>query len=100
MIPIPLVFLDEARAEFDDAVDWYEQQKAGLGEVFVAFVQEVFDRITVLPRIHPVVYNDVRRAVVKKFPYVVHYQVESDRIVIVSVFHCHRDPSIWKSRIP
>jgi plasmid stabilization system protein ParE len=100
MNPLDLVFLDEARAEFDDAADWYDRQKPGLGDAFVNNVQDVFDRITVMPRVHPVVYKDVRRAVVKKFPYIIHYQVEPDRIVVISVFHTSRNSEAWKSRIP
>jgi plasmid stabilization system protein ParE len=89
MNPLDLVFLDEARAEFDDAADWYDRQKPGLGDAFVNNVQDVFDRITVMPRVHPVVYKDVR-----------HYQVEPDRIVVISVFHTSRNSEAWKSRIP
>ena len=100
MTPLPLAFLDAARAEFDEAVDWYEDQKECLGAEFVAQVDEVFGLIAVLPKVHPIVYRDVRRAVVKKFPYVVHYLVEDQRLLIVSVFHTSRDPSIWKARVP
>jgi toxin ParE1/3/4 len=71
-----------------------------LGADFVFRVQEVLDRISVMPRIHPIVHQNVRRGVVKKFPYVVLYQVEDDRLVIVSVFHSSRDPAVWKAGVP
>jgi plasmid stabilization system protein ParE len=64
----------------------------------VAKVDEVLNLITNMPRVHPVIYKNVRRAVVKRFPYVVYYEVETDRIVIISVFHSSRNPSIWKAR--
>jgi len=31
---LPIVFRVEAQAEFDEAFDWYEQQRAGLGVEF------------------------------------------------------------------
>jgi hypothetical protein len=31
----PIVFRPAARAEFDDAGDWYEQRQTGLGAAFV-----------------------------------------------------------------
>ncbi len=31
---LPIIFRPEARAEFDEAYDWYEGQHAGLGEKF------------------------------------------------------------------
>src|SRR5438105_3793871 len=42
---LPLVFRRAARAEFDDAADWYEQHRAGQGAAFVAAVQKVLDQI-------------------------------------------------------
>ena len=96
---LPIVFLDEARAEFDESADWYQRQRAGLGAEFIARVQDVLDGISAMPRMHPVIYQDIRRAVVKKFPFTVLYQVEVDYLLIVAVFHSKRDPSIWKSRV-
>ena len=36
---LPLVFRPVAQAEFDEAATWYESQKPGLGDDFVAAVQ-------------------------------------------------------------
>jgi hypothetical protein len=38
---LPIVLRREARAEFDEAFDWYEQQRAGLGVEFAERVQAV-----------------------------------------------------------
>ena len=95
---LPVTLWDEAQAEFDDAGDYYEARRPGLGADFVAAVQAVFDRIAVNPRIHAVVYRDVRKAVVKGFPYCVFYFEEPTRVVVTSVFHTSRDPAIWQGR--
>ena len=95
---LPIVMRDEAQAEFDDAFDYYDQRRAGLGVAFVAKVQEVFDRIAANPRIHAVVFADIRKAVVSKFPYCVYYREEQDVVRVLSVFHTSRDPSVWQSR--
>jgi toxin ParE1/3/4 len=94
----PLRLLPEAKAEFDAATDWYEAQRAGLGVDFVARIREVFRRISSNPRLHAKVFQDIRKAVVKKFPYVVLYHEDQDEVIVVSVFHCSRDPAIWKAR--
>ena len=39
-----------------------------------------------------------RKAVVSRFPYVVLYREEAGEVVVISVFHTARDPSIWQSR--
>jgi toxin ParE1/3/4 len=95
----PLRLLPEAKDEFDAAADWYEQQQSGLGVDFVAKVREVFKRIAATPRLHSVVYQDVRKALVKRFPYLVLYREQHGEVIVISVFHAARDPSIWQSRV-
>src|SRR5437660_1726118 len=95
---LPIRLLPDAKDEFDAAADWYEQRQAGLGADFVARVREVFQRITANPKVHSVVYQDVRKAVVKRFPYIVLYREDQAEIVVISVFHTSRDPSSWQSR--
>jgi toxin ParE1/3/4 len=95
---LPLRLLPEARAEYDAAVDWYEQRQAGRGVDFIARVREAFTRIASNPRLHTAVYGDVRKAVVARYPYVVLYREESREVVVIAVFHTARNPSIWKSR--
>jgi plasmid stabilization system protein ParE len=96
---LPIQFLPEAKAEFDAAADWYESKRAGLGLDFIRRVREVFVRIAGNPRLHAKVYREVRRAIVSKFPYVVLYQEEPNQVLVISIFHASRDPSIWKSRV-
>jgi toxin ParE1/3/4 len=96
---LPIRLLPGAKAEFDAAADWYEQQRAGLGVDFVARVREVLDRIAANPQLHAAVYNDVRKAVVKRFPYVVIYREDAGEVVVIAVFHTARDPAIWQFRV-
>ncbi len=42
---LPVVLRPEAQAEFDEAFDWYEQQRPGLGVDYLEQVQAVLDRI-------------------------------------------------------
>jgi len=91
-------FRAEARAEFDEACDWYERQRKGLGADFTACVQETLDQISVSPEAHSPVFKDIRRAIVRRFPYSVFYRPEPERIVVLGVFHAKRDPKLWKKR--
>jgi toxin ParE1/3/4 len=67
-VNLPIVLRDEAQAEFDEAFDWYEDKRAGLGLEFLAEIQKVFDRIAVQPLIHQEVFADIRKGVVRRFP--------------------------------
>jgi plasmid stabilization system protein ParE len=95
---LPVVLRDEAQAEFDEAFDYYEGKKQGLGVAFAERVQEVFDRISAHPKLHAEVYADIRKAVVAKFPYCVFYRAEAARVEVIAVFHSSRNPSIWQGR--
>jgi plasmid stabilization system protein ParE len=96
---LPVVLREEAESEFDEAFDYYEKHRSGLGADFAACVQDVFDRISAFPTLHVIVLGDVRRAVVKRFPFCVFYRAEPARVQVLAVFHDRRDPSIWQSRV-
>ena len=96
---LPVVLRDEARAEFDEAFDYFEGQRPGLGVAFAERVQEVFDRIGANPLLHAIVFADIRKAVVAQFPYSVFYRAEATRVEVLAIFHSRRDPAIWQGRV-
>jgi plasmid stabilization system protein ParE len=96
---LPVRLSAEAEAEYDDAGDWYERRHPGKGAVFTQAVQDVLDLVSAHPRMHAVVFKDVRKAVVTGFPYVVYYREEAGGLVVISVFHTSRDPADWQSRV-
>ncbi len=98
MMSFPLVFHPSVKGEIDEAFRWYEQKRPGLGDDFLAAIEEVFNRLRTMPQIHQTVYRDVRRALPKRFPYAVYYRVHDDRVEVISVHHSSRDPSRWQSR--
>jgi plasmid stabilization system protein ParE len=95
----PVRLVPEARAEFDKSADWYEKKQLGLGVDFVSKVREVLERIAVNPRLHTKMYGDVRKAVVRRFPFIVLYVEDPDEVVVIAVFHTSGDPAIWQARI-
>ncbi len=96
---LPVVLRAAAQAEFDEAFDFYDGRRAGLGIKFVNQVQKTFDRIGANPEIHPPIFADIRKAAVSRFPYCIYYRAETARIEVIAVFHTSRDPSIWRGRI-
>jgi len=40
----------------------------------------------------------VHRALTRRFPHAVYFVVERERIVVIGVFHQHRDPASWRDR--
>jgi len=94
-----IVFRQQARRELDEAGDWYEQERSGLGLEFFAEIEHLLHRVTSNPAQFPASYRDTRKAVARRFPYCVYFRERNQRIVVVAVFHSARNPSAWKSRV-
>ena len=98
VVAVTVIVDPEAQAEFDEGYDFYEMRGVGLGEAFADAVGFVFDRIGAMPRQHRLVFGNIRRAVVRGYPYCVYYREEPSQVRVLSVFHTSRNPSIWQSR--
>jgi toxin ParE1/3/4 len=96
---LPLVVSPAARVDVLDAQNWYDRQRAGLGDVFGLAVEKLFDQIVSMPTLYGVAEGDVRQAGVSRFPYCVYYLIMTDRVEVVAVLHASRDPQVWQSRI-
>ena len=90
---------DEATADLEAAAEWYEARRAGLGGEFLRTVRALLAGIARDPRLFPVVRSEVRRARVRRFPYVVYFVAEADHVVVLAVLHGRRDPRVWQSRV-
>ena len=93
------VFRPEAQADLLQTRDWYERQQTGLGEVFWRAVDEAVIRIEAMPQMYAMVFRDVRRGKLRRFPYLIYYRVLSDRIEVIAVLHGSRDPKLWQERV-
>jgi toxin ParE1/3/4 len=90
----------DAQADFNDGFDFYERKLPRLGDDFDLKVREALSRIVRFPKRGQKVFGEVRAARVNRFPYVIYYIAEEDRIVVYAVFHAKRDPAVWQKRIP
>lgn len=72
--------------------DWYEEQSHGLGERFLQELEECYMSIETHPTAFSRVYKSYRKAVLKKFPYLVLYTISNSEIIVFAVFHGKRNP--------
>lgn len=80
------------------AYDWYEQQRAGLGDEFLAELRSAERRVREAPAAFRVLRNDTRRFLMHRFPYQLLYRVVDDVVVIVGLFHARRSPRRARGR--
>jgi toxin ParE1/3/4 len=95
---LPIIFRPVARTELHEAAAWYDRQKPGLGAAFTAAVEKMLSRISANPQRFGPVRFGVRRALLGRFPYSIHYSIEPEAIVILAVFHHRRDPRHLEGR--
>ena len=93
-------FVLRPRAENDiqSAFEWYETQRSGLGEQFLTAVRERLEAVRSFPESNSIIYRDVRRAVVSRFPYLIFYVVRPTRVAVLAVLHHARNPAVWPRR--
>lgn len=89
-----LIILEEAKAELIEAALYYELQKTGLGERFSLAVKKQIDVILRTPKLYQRKKKEYREVLIKPFPFLLVYRIDStkNRIVVVSVFHTKRNP--------
>ncbi len=94
----PPIFRPAAAADIEDAYRWYENQRVGLGDEFLAAVGTVVESLTTYPEGFPIVYRQARRANLRRFPYSLFYRIIDDQVVVVACIHGRQHPRRWQSR--
>jgi toxin ParE1/3/4 len=94
----------EARAELRSAALWYDEQRPGLGDEFIAEVSATLDRICGTPESYPAwprtraVGPLIRKATIQRFPYVIAFEKDEQHVLVLAVGHAKRRPLYWLTR--
>ncbi len=94
-----VVFLSEAEQEMLEATLYYQSQSPRLGVDFLSEVEHAVKSIAESPNTWPILEGELRRRLVRRFPFGILYKVESEEIVVIAVAHLRRKPGYWKERI-
>jgi len=93
-----LILRPEAEADLAEAYVWYEQRRAGLGQDLLLSVEAALTAIYDHPFLYPVMHRNIRRVLIRRFPFGVYYLVEGETVIVLSIFHASRDPRGWQTR--
>ena len=93
------VFHPEALTEYAQAVQYYLEQNNKVAQAFIDAIEETIYRIRETPTRYPIVDEEIRRCMTKKFPYGILYSIKQDSILILAIMHCSRKPGYWKNRM-
>jgi len=92
------VFHPEPLTEYSQAVQYYAESRVELAQRFIDAVEDTVYQIRESPTRCPLIDEDARRCLTRKFPYGIIYTIEQDYILILAVMHCSRESGYWKSR--
>src|SRR5579862_9487314 len=88
-----------AKREFADAELRYDEACEGLGSEFYEAVVKGIAEIAQYPLRWPREQINVRRFLVKRFPYRIIYQIRKNEVVVVAIMHASRRPGYWQYRV-
>jgi len=86
-----VIIRPNAEADLRDAWQWYESQRAGLGNEFVAEISAAVRALETNPERRPFYYREFRRLLTHRFPYKVFYRIEPDKVVVFRILHAKRE---------
>jgi plasmid stabilization system protein ParE len=93
-----IVILEEAKLDFKETFEWYNSIQPKLGERYKNAVKESFKIMKSNPLLFQIRYDDTRIILIENFPYLIHYTIYGNKIVIKAIFHTSRNTEIWNER--
>ena len=95
----PRLFVRKAaKADVVTAFEWYEAHRIGLGLEFAEEVSAIYSAIEEQPQRFPIALDDIRMALVHRFPYVIYFVVLERHASVIAVMHGHQNPQTWQQR--
>src|SRR5437868_2513639 len=93
-----IIVRPSARDDLSDGFDFYERQGEGLGSYFVESLLSDIDSLRLYAGIH-IKSSGFHRAISKRFPYAIYYDLEKETVRIWAVLDCRQDPSAIRRRL-
>ena len=88
----------EAELDLAEAFEYYESCRENLGSDFVLCIEETLSRLSKNPKLNSKIHEEIRRALVKRFPYGVFYIVQDLNVSVIGVLHARKKPTKWQNR--
>ncbi len=88
-----LIIESEAKKEIHNAIHWYEKQQKGLGADFFNYLDGYFKTMKSGKAVFSIKRKPAFRELpLKRFPFIIIYELLETEIIIYSVFSTHQHP--------
>src|SRR5687768_3293278 len=91
-------FHPSVRRELTEAALFYDECEAGLGGSFLDEVTAALEEVLAAPEAAPCVRGNVRRKLLRRFPYSLLYRLTAQEVRVLAVMHQKRRPDSWAGR--
>lgn len=104
-MPVHLEFDPAATQEVAGIFAWYEQRRPGLGDDFLAQLDQDLTLLTENPRSAPpwkgpaAQQLGVRVLRMRRYPFLLPYLTREDQVVVLAIAHVRRRPGYWLQRL-
>jgi hypothetical protein len=89
-----IVIIDEAKLDYKEALNYYKDINPKLGKRFNQSFKDSLDLIKKKPELFQNRFENVRIKMLKTFPYLIHFTIYDNLIVIKAIYHSSRNSKL------
>ena len=87
-----------AKEEYDDALNYYNDENKTLGIKFKNEIKQSINNILKFPTLYPKINENIRKCVTHTFPFTIFYTLKDDYIFILAVANHYKNPKYYIQR--
>jgi toxin ParE1/3/4 len=97
---LQVLLTPQAEADLLSAQAWYLGEDESLGPRFSNAIENTLNRIATYPESYPELEFGIRRALTRRFPFMIYYRLDLElaAVIVIAVLHTRRQSQIWKKR--
>ncbi len=90
-----LIISPFAHEEEDEAYQWYEKQRPGLGDELLEELSKAYHKILLNPEHFGFIdaKKELRDFLINRFPFLIVYRINGNTIEVIAVHHAKKHPS-------
>jgi plasmid stabilization system protein ParE len=92
-----IVLRAKAERAIQRAAAWYRNRNPVAAMAFLMAVRRSIQKIAANPAMYHIVERDLRRAIVKGFPYSILFRMDEAEVLITNCVHFSRHPRHWRT---
>jgi plasmid stabilization system protein ParE len=90
--------LEVAERDMQSSLRFYIRRSPALAVDYLSDFQNACERILFFPEAGTSLNAEIRRLLLKRFPFAIYYRMISETIEVIGILHTRRNPAIWKKR--